>query len=205
MGRFSEKLAVLGAQARGDSITTVAQDRAGLIFQRTLAGLLDRQSSEEPSPRPALRVSVERAIFLTVLHRLFAPGSDRGAEKWKDGLRHRRRRRSGLTTNSTGPWPGWERFFRKTSRTGPRLSLPAPTRISSRRRCSRGAATCSPIWTSCFRYYVDLLRGEGGETLGQHGHSKDHRPDLKQMVVAWCWTTTAIRSAPNCGRATRPT
>ena len=28
--------------------------------------------------------SVERAIFLTVLHRLFAPGSDRAAEKWKD-------------------------------------------------------------------------------------------------------------------------
>ncbi|MHB1675600.1 MAG: hypothetical protein ACYCSP_15260, partial [Acidobacteriaceae bacterium] len=28
--------------------------------------------------------SVERAIFLTVLHRLLAPGSDRAAEKWKD-------------------------------------------------------------------------------------------------------------------------
>jgi hypothetical protein len=28
--------------------------------------------------------SVERAIFLTVLHRLLAPGSDRTAEKWKD-------------------------------------------------------------------------------------------------------------------------
>jgi hypothetical protein len=28
--------------------------------------------------------SVERAIFLTVLHRLFAPGSDRAAEKRKD-------------------------------------------------------------------------------------------------------------------------
>ena len=27
------------------------------------------------------------------------------------------------------------------------------------------------------------FEGEGGETLGQHGHSKDHRPDLKQMVV----------------------
>jgi transposase len=25
--------------------------------------------------------------------------------------------------------------------------------------------------------------GDGGESLGQHGHSKDHRPDLKQMVV----------------------
>jgi hypothetical protein len=28
--------------------------------------------------------SIERAIFLTVLHRLFAPGSDRAAEKWKE-------------------------------------------------------------------------------------------------------------------------
>ena len=27
------------------------------------------------------------------------------------------------------------------------------------------------------------FEGEGGETLGQHGHSKDHRPDLRQMVV----------------------
>ena len=27
------------------------------------------------------------------------------------------------------------------------------------------------------------FEGEGGETLGSRGHSKDHRPDLKQMVV----------------------
>ena len=27
------------------------------------------------------------------------------------------------------------------------------------------------------------FEGAGGETLGQHGFSKDHRPDLKQMVV----------------------
>lgn len=28
------------------------------------------------------------------------------------------------------------------------------------------------------------IYGEGGETLGAHGHSKDYRPDLKPMVVA---------------------
>jgi hypothetical protein len=28
-------------------------------------------------------LSVERAVFLTVLHRLFAQGPDRAAEKWK--------------------------------------------------------------------------------------------------------------------------
>jgi transposase len=27
------------------------------------------------------------------------------------------------------------------------------------------------------------FEGEGGETLGKRGHNKDHRPDLKQMVV----------------------
>jgi transposase len=28
------------------------------------------------------------------------------------------------------------------------------------------------------------FEGAGGETLGRYGHSKDHRPDLRQMVVA---------------------
>jgi len=27
------------------------------------------------------------------------------------------------------------------------------------------------------------FEGEGGETIGELGHSKDHRPDLHQMVV----------------------
>ena len=85
LGRFSEKLAVLGAQARGDSITTrSARIGPALIFQRlwqacsidkVLTALLEDRRFE---------FSVERAIFLTVLHRLFAPGSDRAAEKWKD-------------------------------------------------------------------------------------------------------------------------
>ena len=28
------------------------------------------------------------------------------------------------------------------------------------------------------------FEGEGGQTLGRRGHSKDHRPDLKQMILA---------------------
>jgi transposase len=28
------------------------------------------------------------------------------------------------------------------------------------------------------------FEGDGGETLGEHGYSKDHRPDLRQMIVA---------------------
>ena len=33
------------------------------------------------------RFPVERAIFLTVLHRLSKPGSDRAAEKWRNGYK----------------------------------------------------------------------------------------------------------------------
>jgi transposase len=28
------------------------------------------------------------------------------------------------------------------------------------------------------------FEGAGGQTLGEHGYSKDHRPDLKQMILA---------------------
>jgi hypothetical protein len=28
------------------------------------------------------------------------------------------------------------------------------------------------------------FEGAGGQTLGQHGYSKDHRPDLRQMILA---------------------
>lgn len=27
------------------------------------------------------------------------------------------------------------------------------------------------------------FEGRGGESIGRHGHSKDHRPDLAQMIV----------------------
>jgi transposase len=27
------------------------------------------------------------------------------------------------------------------------------------------------------------FEGRGGESIGQRGHAKDHRPDLKQMIV----------------------
>ena len=48
------------------------------------------------------------------------------------------------------------------------------------------------------------FEGQGGETIGRRGHSKDHRPDLKQMVVGMVLDPNGIRSAPNSRPATRP-
>ena len=84
LARFSEKLCVLGAHERGESVTARAR-RIGpaLIFERLWRelgiGLVIRDLAQERK----FEFSVERAIFLTVLHRLFDPGSDRAAEKWK--------------------------------------------------------------------------------------------------------------------------
>ncbi len=97
LGRFSDKLAVLGAHARGDSIIThSARIGPALIFQRLWqARSIDKVLTTLLADR-RFEFSVERAIFLTVLHRLFAPGSDRAAEKWKDDYAIEGVERSGL-------------------------------------------------------------------------------------------------------------
>ena len=46
------------------------------------------------------------------------------------------------------------------------------------------------------------FHGAGGESLGAHGHSKDHRPDLRQMVLAVVLDGQGRRCAPRCWRGT---
>ncbi len=54
------------------------------------------------------------------------------------------------------------------------------------------------------------FEGEGGETLGEYGNSKDHRPDRKQMIVGVVLPARGQgrrvggRCAASCGRATPP-
>src|SRR5258708_29245254 len=149
LGRFSEKLAVLGAHALGESIATrSARIGPSLIFQRLWqAGSIDKVMMALLQDR-RFEFSIERAIFLTVLHRLFAPGSDRAAEKWKDdyaiagvgalSLHHLYRAMA---------WLG--EVLPQDQQTGRRPSRPEPIRTSSRRSGSRSAGICSPVWIWC--------------------------------------------------------
>ena len=184
LGRFSDKLAVLGAHARGDSIATrSARIGPGLIFERlwqacsidkVLAALLEGRRFE---------FSVERAIFLTVLHRLFAPGSDRAAEKWKDDyaiegvadldLHHLYRAMAWLgEVLAEDRQDGATPFAPRTNK-----DLIEEALFARRRDLFSDLDIVFFDTTSIY------FEGQGGETIGQHGHSKDHRPDLKQMVV----------------------
>ena len=184
LGRFSEKLAVLGAHARGDSIATrSARIGPALIFQRLW------QSCSIDEVLTALLVgrrfefSVERAIFLTVMHRLFSPGSDRAAEKWKDDyaidgvgdldLHH---------LYCAMAWLGEE--LPEDQQDGATPFAPRTNKdLIEEALFARRRDLFSDLDIVFFDTTSIYFEGEGGETIGQRGHSKDHRPDLKQMVV----------------------
>jgi transposase len=182
--RFSENLTVLSAHDRGESIITRTR-RIGpaLIFERLwrelkadkiLSGLLVGRKFE---------FDVERAVFLTVLHRLFAPGSDRAAERWKDdyavngseelALHHLYRAMAWLGESLPEDQQRWATPF-------------APRCVKDRIEEDLFAAR-RELFTSLDIVFFDTtsiyFEGEGGDTLGAYGYSKDHRPDLKQMVV----------------------
>ena len=184
LGRFSEKLAVLGAQARGDSITTrSARIGPGLIFQRLWQACSIDQVLTALLAGRRFEFSVERAIFLTVLHRLFAPGSDRAAEKWKDDyaiegvadldLHHLYRAMA---------WVG--EVLPKEQQDGATPFAPRTNKdLIEEALFARRRDLFSDLDLVFFDTTSIYFEGEGGETIGQRGHSKDHRPDLRQMVV----------------------
>ena len=184
LGRFSEKLAVLGAHAQGDSMVThSARIGPALIFDRLWQSCsIDKVLSALLADR-RFEFSVERAIFLTVLHRLFAPGSDRAAEKWKDDyaiegvgeldLHHLYRAMA---------WLGEE--LPKDQQDGATPFAPRTNKdLIEEALFARRRDLFSDLDIVFFDTTSIYFEGEGGETLGERGHSKDHRPDRKQMLV----------------------
>lgn len=129
--------------------------------------------------------AVERAVFLTVLHRVMASGSrsDRAAEKWKDGQ---------LIEGVEGlelhqlyramAWLGEELGAGQQAHATPFTPRCVKDRIEEA-MFARRRDLFSDLSLAFFDTTSLYFEGEGGQTIGRRGHSKDHRPDLKQMVV----------------------
>jgi hypothetical protein len=127
---------------------------------------------------------VERAIFLTVLHRLVAPGSDRAAERWQQD--HCVPGSAGLSLHQL------YRAMKWLGAALPAIEQRAATPFAPRTRKDRIEEGLFARRRDLFNQQLQLVffdttsiyfEGAGGETIGQYGHSKDHRPDLRQMVV----------------------
>ena len=128
--------------------------------------------------------ALERAIFLTVLHRLMGGGSDLAAVRWREDYRivgvealelhHLYRAMAWLGEEL----PEGEQSARTAH--APRCAKDlVEERLFTHRR---------DLFSRLDLVFMDTtslsLEGAGGQTLGRHGHSKDHRPDLPQMILA---------------------
>jgi hypothetical protein len=83
--RFAEKAMVLSA-VDDDTAATIASRRIGpaLVFERLWQETGCRAVIEELAGARKYGFDLERAVFLSVLHRLFASGSDRAADRWRE-------------------------------------------------------------------------------------------------------------------------
>jgi transposase len=182
--RLSQSVMLLTAHTQGQ-LPTITTRRIGpaLIFQRLWQQTGCQKAVEQLLEGRRFEFDVERATFLTVLHRLFASGSDRAADKWKthyqiDGcdalqLHHLYRAMAWLgeelpRDQQAGKTPFAPRCIKDRIEEG----------VFDHRR---------DLFTELQLVFFDTtsiyFEGEGGQDIGQRGFSKDHRPDLYQMVV----------------------
>jgi transposase len=183
--RFSEKLAVVTACRKDRDRTKSQTVKIGpaLVMEKLWKDLGIAEVLESAVIGRRYEFSVERAVFLTVLHRLFVSGSDRAAEKWKHGYRINGAEDLEL-----------QHLYRAMAWLGE--ELPADEQRDATPfspRCTKDAieeklfGRRKDLFSELDLVFFDTtsiyFEGEGGETIGRHGKSKDHRPDLKQMVV----------------------
>jgi len=183
-GRFTESLLVLSAHRAGE-IPSLRNRRIGAvrIFERLWRESGCREVLQSRARQRRFHFDLERAVFLTVLHRLLDPGSDRAAEKWKES--YRIEGVEDLELQHLYRTMGWlGEPLEETQQEGstgfaPRCQKdPIEEELFARRR---------DLFSSLDLVFFDTtslyFQGQGGETMGRRGKSKDHRPDLPQMVV----------------------
>ena len=83
--RHCEKFAVIDAHTAGETqAVTVQRIGPDLVFGRLWEECGMPEVIQSLLKARRYDFDVERAVYLTVLHRLFASGSDRAAERWRE-------------------------------------------------------------------------------------------------------------------------
>ena len=181
LSRYSEKVLLVLSGKSGDIKADAKKIGPALICERLWQELGIGKIIRRLLAERKFGFDVERAIFLTVLHRLFVSGSDRSCDRWQrdyviDGsdalsLHHLYRAMAFLG----------EEMEDQKDRTpfAPRCmkDLIEEDLFLERRDLFSGLDCVFFDTTSIY------FEGEGGETIGELGHPKDHLPDLRQMVV----------------------
>jgi len=210
LSKFSSRaLALIAGESQPE--TQALSIGPGLIFQRLWQRLkLDGVLKELLRPRH-FEFGVERAIFLSVLHRICCGGSDRHAYQWKGdyeiagisqlSLHHSYRAMAWLGEAKACPKPPATAEAAEPATQSGKARRSKASKAPSRRGPEpvyRWCALKDKIEKSLWLEREDLFsslsvvffdttslyfEGAGGQSLGQRGKSKDSRPDLAQVVV----------------------
>lgn len=184
LGRYEQQTAVLTAHRRGETPEArTIRIGPGLVFDRLWEELGIRAVLEGLLRPRHFEFAVERAVFLTALHRLFDPGSDRAAEEWRK--RYRIEGSEGLSLHHLYRAMAWlGEVLPKREQAGATPFAPRTTKdLVEEALFARNRDLFSTLDLVFFDTTTLYFEGEGGETLGRYGNSKDKRPDRKQMIV----------------------
>jgi len=180
LSRFSEKVLLV---LSGKSEVSCQSKKIGpaLIFDRIWQELGVNKVLAHVLDKRFFSFNVERALFLTVLHRLFVSGSDRYCDKWRRDLII-----EGVNDLSL------HHLYRAMAFLGEEVedqvdATPFSPRCTKDRIEELLFLQNRNLFTSLDLVFFDTtsiyFEGLGGDSLGRKGNSKDHRPDLNQMVV----------------------
>lgn len=166
LSRFADKIKVVDLIKGGLTGGEVRKIGPDLIIKR-----LWKELGIEEVIRGLLRgrrysFEVERAIYFTVISRLFFPGSDRKALKASRG--YKIEGKEGLELHH---------LYRAMAWLGENKDLVEEGLFLRNRDLFTGLNLVFFDTTSIY------FEGNGGESIGQYGYSKDRRPDERQMIV----------------------
>ena len=183
--RFVRQAMVLDAARTGDA-PTIAVHRIGpaLLFERLWAETGCQSVVTGLARRRGYRFALERAVFLTVLHRLMRGGSDLAADRWREEYRI-----AGSAALDL------HHLYRAMAWLGEALSADQQDGATPfAPRCTKDLieeqlfAHRRDLFSRLDLVFMDTtslyFEGLGGQSIGQYGYSKDHRPDLRQMILA---------------------
>jgi len=180
LARFSEKT-LLVLSGKIDVTAQAVKIGPALIFERLWEALGVPVIIKGLLAERKFAFDVERAIFLTVLHRFMLSGSDRSCSEWRrdyliagveDVALHHMYRAMAFLGEVLGEQSGATPFAPRCMK-----DLVEEGLFARHRNLFSGLELVFFDTTSIY------FEGEGGETIGEFGHSKDHRSDRKQMVV----------------------
>jgi transposase len=180
LSRFSEKTMLI-LSGKSDISADAVKIGPSIIFERLWNETGIKKAIQRLLIDRRFGFDVERAIFLTVLHRLMVSGSDRFCERWRRDYR----------INGTEQLDLHHLYRAMTFLGEPVDDQNNATPFTP--RCNKDLIEESiffdqrDLFSGLDLVFFDTtsiyFEGQGGTTIGKRGFSKDHRPDLNQMVV----------------------